>query len=113
MNPYAVPLDVVFADGPAPDFADKLQLFGQFVGSWELEATIDLSHDRADKERIHCPVLVVWSAQGIGSSHDVLPIWQQQADRCRVARSTAATSSPRSDPGRPHPNSPAPWSSAE
>jgi len=43
-------------------------------------ATIDLSHDRADKEPIHCPVLVLWSAQGIGSSYDVLAIWQQQAD---------------------------------
>jgi haloacetate dehalogenase len=43
-------------------------------------ATIDLSHDRADKKRIHCPVLVLWSAQGIGSSYDVLAIWQRQAD---------------------------------
>jgi haloacetate dehalogenase len=43
-------------------------------------ATIDLSHDRADTERIHCPVLVLWSAQGIGSSYDVLPIWHEQAD---------------------------------
>jgi hypothetical protein len=37
MNPYAVPRDVVFAAGPAADVADKLQLFGQFVGSWELD----------------------------------------------------------------------------
>jgi haloacetate dehalogenase len=43
-------------------------------------ATIDLSHDRAGKERIHCAVLVLWSAEGIGSSYDVLSIWQQQAD---------------------------------
>jgi haloacetate dehalogenase len=43
-------------------------------------ATIDLAHDRADKELIHCPLLVLWSAHGIGSSYDVLPIWQQQAD---------------------------------
>jgi haloacetate dehalogenase len=43
-------------------------------------ATIDLAHDRADKERIHCPLLVLWSAQGIGSSYDVLSIWQQQAE---------------------------------
>jgi haloacetate dehalogenase len=43
-------------------------------------ATIDLAHDRADRERLHCPVLVLWSAQGIGSSYDVLSIWQQQAD---------------------------------
>jgi haloacetate dehalogenase len=43
-------------------------------------ATIDLSHDRAGKERIHCAVLVLWSAEGIGSSYDVVSIWQQQAD---------------------------------
>jgi haloacetate dehalogenase len=43
-------------------------------------ATIDLSHDRAETEPIHCPLLVLWSAQGIGSSYDVLAIWRQQAD---------------------------------
>jgi haloacetate dehalogenase len=46
-------------------------------------ATIDLSHDRADGERIPCPVLVLWSAQGIGSFYDVLSIWQRQADTVR------------------------------
>jgi haloacetate dehalogenase len=40
----------------------------------------DLARDHADQERIHCPVLVLWSAQGIGSSYDVLSTWQQQAD---------------------------------
>jgi haloacetate dehalogenase len=43
-------------------------------------ATIDLSHDRADRKRIHCPVLVLWSSQGIGASYDVLAIWHQQAE---------------------------------
>jgi haloacetate dehalogenase len=43
-------------------------------------ATIDLAHDRADRERIHCPVLVLWSAHGIGSSYDVLSIWRREAD---------------------------------
>jgi len=43
-------------------------------------ATIDLVHDRADRERIHSPLLVLWSAQGIGSSYDVPSIWQQQAE---------------------------------
>jgi haloacetate dehalogenase len=43
-------------------------------------ATIDLAHDRADKKRIHCPVLVLWSARGIGSSYDVLSTWREQAD---------------------------------
>ena len=28
----------------------------------------------------YCPVLVLWSAQGIGASYDVLSIWRQQAE---------------------------------
>jgi haloacetate dehalogenase len=46
-------------------------------------ATIDLVHDRADKARIRCPALVLWSARGIGSSYDVLSIWREQADDVR------------------------------
>jgi haloacetate dehalogenase len=42
-------------------------------------ATIDLDHDRDDANRISCPVLVLWSRKGIGSSYDVLEIWQQEA----------------------------------
>lgn len=29
----------LFSQGPHPDFADKLSLFGQFVGSWDVEFT--------------------------------------------------------------------------
>jgi haloacetate dehalogenase len=44
-------------------------------------ATIDLADDRADSgRRISCPVLVLWSQSGIGSSYDVLTIWRKQAD---------------------------------
>src|SRR5215211_924601 len=44
-------------------------------------ATIDLEHDRADAgRRIACPVLVLWSAQGLGSSYDVMAIWREEAD---------------------------------
>ena len=32
-------LDAFSADGPDPALADRLQLFGQFVGSWDLEVT--------------------------------------------------------------------------
>jgi hypothetical protein len=32
-------LDAFGADGPDPILADRLQLFGQFVGSWDLEVT--------------------------------------------------------------------------
>jgi haloacetate dehalogenase len=46
-------------------------------------ATIDLVHDRADEAGIRCPVLVLWSAGGIGSSYDVLSIWREQAEVVR------------------------------
>ena len=47
-------------------------------------ATIDLVHDRSDEDQlIHCPLLVLWSESGIGSSYDVLAIWSEQADRVR------------------------------
>jgi haloacetate dehalogenase len=46
-------------------------------------ATIDLVHDRADREGIGCPVLVLWSGPGIGSSYDVLSIWREQAEAVR------------------------------
>ena len=32
-------LDAFLAEGPIPSLADKLALFGQFVGSWELSVT--------------------------------------------------------------------------
>jgi hypothetical protein len=32
-------LDALRADGPHPDYADQLMLFGQFVGSWDLDIT--------------------------------------------------------------------------
>jgi haloacetate dehalogenase len=44
-------------------------------------ATIDLARDRADEARLRCPMLVLWSERGIGSSYDVLPIWREQAER--------------------------------
>jgi haloacetate dehalogenase len=46
-------------------------------------ATIDLAHDRADQRRVASPVLVLWSAQGIGSAYDVLSIWRQEAEEVR------------------------------
>jgi haloacetate dehalogenase len=44
-------------------------------------ATIDLAHDRAaDQRRVACPLLVLWSVQGIGSAYDVRAIWNEEAD---------------------------------
>jgi hypothetical protein len=38
----ALPRDVLLAPGPAPDRADKLHLYGRFVGAWGMDATIHL-----------------------------------------------------------------------
>lgn len=47
-------------------------------------ATIDLAHDRDDASRgISCPVLVLWSREGLGSSYDVLGIWRDEAHHVR------------------------------
>jgi haloacetate dehalogenase len=44
-------------------------------------ATIDLVHDAADAgQGIGCPVLVLWSGQGLGRSYDVLSIWRDEAE---------------------------------
>jgi haloacetate dehalogenase len=44
-------------------------------------ATIDLMHDEADADRrLSCPLLVLWSAAGLGSSYDVLDIWRGEAE---------------------------------
>ena len=32
--------EIVGAEGPNPEYADKLMLFGQFVGSWDVEAQV-------------------------------------------------------------------------
>jgi haloacetate dehalogenase len=43
-------------------------------------ATVDLEHDDADRERqIACPLLLLWSATGTGSSFDVLGVWRDKA----------------------------------
>ncbi|HET8728622.1 MAG TPA: alpha/beta hydrolase [Alphaproteobacteria bacterium] len=44
-------------------------------------ASIDLEHDRADRDRrIGCPTLVLWGAQGLmGRHYDVLGIWREKA----------------------------------
>jgi haloacetate dehalogenase len=47
-------------------------------------ATIDLAHDAEDAgRRISCPVLVLWSADGIGSAYDVLVVWRGEASDVR------------------------------
>jgi haloacetate dehalogenase len=45
-------------------------------------AGLDLVDDR-EKAEIVCPVLVLWSAPGLGASYDVLAIWREQAGDVR------------------------------
>jgi haloacetate dehalogenase len=43
-------------------------------------AAIDLVHDQRDRDvPIACPLLVLWSARGLGASYDVRAIWQEHA----------------------------------
>jgi haloacetate dehalogenase len=59
-------------------------------------ATIDLVHDGADAARlIACPLLVLWSASGIGASYPVLDTWREEAAGVRGAGARL-----RSLPGR-------------
>jgi haloacetate dehalogenase len=76
-------------------------------------ATIDLAHDRADEKPIHSPLLVLWSAQGIGSSYDVLSTWQQQADAVQGRALDCGHFLPEERSAETAANSPASWSSAE
>jgi haloacetate dehalogenase len=47
-------------------------------------ATIDLTDDAADAERtVACPLLVLWSANGSGSTYDVPQIWRARAAKLR------------------------------
>jgi haloacetate dehalogenase len=47
-------------------------------------ATIDLEHDRLDADRgLALPLLVLWSASGIGSAYDVPGIWRGRAPDMR------------------------------
>jgi haloacetate dehalogenase len=47
-------------------------------------ATVDLAHDDADADHVlACPLLLLWSATGIGSAYEVLEFWREQADDVR------------------------------
>lgn len=61
-------------------------------------ATVDLADDAADAQRIGCPVLVLWSAQGLGSSYDVLaPVDDEHVQQNRLSRRFALPPTIRAD----------------
>jgi hypothetical protein len=68
VTPYELPLEVVFADGPPPHLADKLQLFGQFVGSWELEVVY---HGPTGERTLSAEWHFAWALNG----HAVQDVW--------------------------------------
>jgi haloacetate dehalogenase len=42
-------------------------------------ASIDLQHDKADLDKIACPLLVLWGERGaMGRLYDVMPIWRER-----------------------------------
>jgi haloacetate dehalogenase len=49
-------------------------------------ATVDLAHDRADADRrIVCPLLLLWSSNGIVAKYDAVSVWREQADHVHGA----------------------------
>jgi hypothetical protein len=38
-------IDALHADGPAPDRADKMGLYGWLIGAWEMDVTVHLGND--------------------------------------------------------------------
>lgn len=54
-------LDLLVADGPDPELADKLELFGQFVGSWDLDVVY---HDPDGERRLSAEWHFSWALNG-------------------------------------------------
>jgi len=96
-------LRALAADGPFPDYRDKLQVFGQFVGSWDVEGrffdpdgTISDEHDgewhfgwvlegRAIQDVLIRPSRASWTGRG-GSSEcgTTLRVFDPSTDSWRV-----------------------------
>ena len=54
--------DLLFSEGPAPDRADKMGLYGQFVGAWEMDAVV--TADDGQKHTGHGRVRFAWALEG-------------------------------------------------
>jgi hypothetical protein len=55
-------LDVLCADGPAHDWADKMALYGRFIGSWEADI---ITHERSGVEHRGCgEIHFAWVLEG-------------------------------------------------
>jgi len=58
-----VVLEGLLASGPHPDFADKLQLFGQFVGDWDVDYT-DYQHGGTTSQMGKGEIHFAWVLEG-------------------------------------------------
>lgn len=77
-------------------------------------ATVDLDHDASDvRQRITCPTLVLWSADGLGAATTSWPPGASRPTKCADALRTAATSWPRSGRKRSPGNCWRSWTAAD
>jgi haloacetate dehalogenase len=68
---------------------------------YRASATIDLVHDEADKEKkISCPMLLVWSANGMWARYDMLEIWRARAEDVQGVALDCGHFLPEEDPER-------------
>jgi hypothetical protein len=44
-------IDALHSDGPAADRADKLKLYGQFIGRWEMDAIVYMDDGTTHRDR--------------------------------------------------------------
>jgi hypothetical protein len=54
--------DLLLADGPAPDRADKLKLYGWLIGAWEMDAVVHL--DDGQKHTGQGRICFAWALEG-------------------------------------------------
>jgi hypothetical protein len=76
MSPFLPPLDVLLADGPDPELVDELRLFGQLVGSWDLEVVY---HDEGGRRKLSAEWHFTWALNG----RAVLDVWIAPSRRDR------------------------------
>ena len=113
-SPNSVPphgglIDALHVAGPATDLADKLMLFGRFVGSWGSPEWTG-TDPAGQPATMHGELHFGWSSAAepcktSGSSPDGASPARAGRPRRSTARRSASTT-PRSTPGAPHGSNP-------
>jgi hypothetical protein len=76
MSPFLPPLDALLADGPDPELADELSLFGRLVGSWDLDVVY---HEDSGRRELSAEWHFAWALNG----RAVLDVWIAPSRRDR------------------------------